>query len=330
MQTDNDITTTETIEEQAQVPSRLIKGVYDVEEYADAVHSLRSDGLPRGVSTGWKILDEFYSVPRRQWTILTGYSGSGKSTWLDNLMCNLATLHNWKFLICSPENQPIEEHIAGLMEISSGKKFGVPKDFESARLFMTDTEYAHAFAFIGDHFQFINPPETSFNIKDIVALAEEVKLTQFDYDGFVIDPYNELEHKRPGAMSETEYISWVISIFRRFIQQYHLHGWFVAHPTKPQQVTMKYNYGADEEELTKKIYKKATLFDVSGSAHWKSKCDFGVIVHRDMQESTAPSIIEIEKVRKRYQGKKGSQPLFYDFYCNRYCENYIDLLVNRV
>lgn len=308
---------------------RLIKGVYDVEEFADAVDALREKGLPRGLTAGYEAFDRLYSVPRKQWTVVTGYSGSGKSTFLDNINVRLAGLHGWKTLYCSPENQPIEEHIAALMEIFSGKKFGRPEATESPRVYMTDHEYAHAFAFVAKHFQFINPPDVSFNIKDIVDLAREVKETQFDFDGFVIDPYNELEHKRPSAMSETEYISWVISVFRRFVQAYDLHGWFVAHPTKPQQVQIKYSQGATEEELTRKVYKRCTLFDISGSAHWKSKCDFGLIVHRDMQDSTAPSVIEIEKVRKRYQGKKGEVPMFYDFYNNRYHEKYDDLLAMK-
>lgn len=324
------ITDSETVEETATAPERLIKGVYDVEEFADAVEAMRANGLPRGVLTGWKKLDPLYSVPRKSWTVVTGYSGSGKSTWLDNLMVNLATNENWRFLICSPESQPIEEHIASLMEIQSGKKFGTPGDGDNPKSYMTNTEYAHAFAFIGDHFQFINPSETAFNIKDICALAQEVKETQFNFDGFVIDPYNELEHKRPNAMSETEYISWVISVFRRFQQVNNTHGWFVAHPTKPTLVSIRHAPGTSEEEMKKRIYKRADLFSISGSAHWKSKCDFGIIVHRDFTDDTAPSIIEIEKVRKRYQGKKGEMPLFHDFLCNRYCENYLDLLYNKI
>ena len=326
---EHNITESEPINE-SPTNELLVKGVYDALEFADALENIRENGLPRGLDTGYREFDKLFSVPRKSWTVVTGYSGSGKSTFLDNINIRLAERHGWKTLYCSPENQPIEEHIASLMEIYTGKKFGNPKDGEPLASFMTPTEYAHSFAFINEHFQFINPPDTSFNIKDIVELAREVKSDQFDFDGFVIDPYNELEHKRPSAMSETEYISWCISVFRRFVQSENLHGFFVAHPTKPQQVQIKYTQGVAEDELTKKVYKKATLFDIAGSAHWKSKCDFGIIVHRDMTDSSAPSMIEVEKVRKRYQGSKGETPLFYDFLCNRYVDNYANLLINRL
>ena len=312
--------------------TELIKGVYDVEEYADDVARIYEQGKPEGLKAGWITFDELYTIPRKSWTVVTGYPGSGKSSWLDNLLVKLAEQHGWKTLICSPESQPIEEHIASLMEIHAGKKFGHPKnrkDGETENMFMTTEQYAHSFAFIGEHFQFINPPDIKFNIRDIVATAQEVKNDQFDFDGFVIDPYNELEHKRISGLSETEYISWVISNFRRFIYGNDLHGWFVAHPTKPQIITMKYDASANESDVARKTYKRATLFDISGAAHWKNKCDFGIVIHRDMHEPSAPSVVEVEKVRKRYQGKRGEQAFFYDYNCNRYYESYIELMNNK-
>jgi F0F1-type ATP synthase alpha subunit len=39
----------------------------------------RAGGLPAGASTGWKSLDELYSVGLGQWTLVTGTPGSGKS-----------------------------------------------------------------------------------------------------------------------------------------------------------------------------------------------------------------------------------------------------------
>lgn len=36
--------------------------------------------------------------------------------------------------------------------------------------------------------------------------------------GLIIDPYNEIEHKRPAAMSETEYVSQLLGKVKRFAQ----------------------------------------------------------------------------------------------------------------
>ena len=38
-------------------------------------------------------------------TIITGVPNSGKSEWIDALLCNLAELHGWSFALCSMEKK---------------------------------------------------------------------------------------------------------------------------------------------------------------------------------------------------------------------------------
>ena len=81
----------------------------------DKLHKLYHRGLNPGVTTGWKTLDPFYRPRKGEWTIITGYPGHGKTTWLDALMVNLYTQHKWKFAIFSAENQPVERHAASIL-----------------------------------------------------------------------------------------------------------------------------------------------------------------------------------------------------------------------
>lgn len=310
----------------------ILKGAYSAEEFADDIEEMRESGLPRGETIGWASLDTFYTVPKGQWSVITGFSGSGKSTWLDNVYVQLANNSGWKFLICSPENQPIKRHIAGLMEIYVGKKFGTPSETSPQfrdHWYMTENEHRIAYEFVCNHFYFINPPDTEFTVDGIIGIAAEVMANHFQFDGMVLDPYNEIEHKRPLGMSETDYISTVLQKFRNFTRQLNIHFWFVAHPTKPVRLAVKYQSTDLDQEAKKPIYQRATLFDISGSAHWKSKCDFGLIIHRDANDKTAPSIIEIEKVRFRENGGNGEVPMFYDYLCNRFVEHYDQLLFHR-
>src|SRR5208282_4290641 len=53
-------------------------------------------------------------------------------------------------------------------------------------------------------------------------------------NGLVIDPYNEIEHRRPPNMTETEYVSEMLGKVKRFAVNHDVHVWFVAHPVKMQ------------------------------------------------------------------------------------------------
>jgi twinkle protein len=311
----------------------MLKGVFAPEDFADKIEEMRVTGLPRGLSTGWKEMDACYTVKKGLWSVVTGLSGSGKSTWLDNVFINMAKEHGWKFLVCSPENQPMERHVASLMEIYSGRKFGRPNaDYPNipSASYMTEDEHRLSAKFINDHFRFINPPDAEMTIDGIIALAGEA-YKNFKFDGMVLDPYNEIEHKRPQGMSETDYISVVITRFRRFTRQLDIHFWFVAHPTKPTRLSIKHQ--SSETGLTdqRAIFQRINLFDIAGSSHWKSKCDFGLIVHRDFTDPAAPSVVEVEKVRFREHGTSGKEvSMYYDYLCNRFVVQSGDLLWNKL
>ena len=51
------------------------------------------------------ILNYFYQVVPGELTIVTGVPNSGKSEWIDALLCNLNEFAGWKFALCSMENK---------------------------------------------------------------------------------------------------------------------------------------------------------------------------------------------------------------------------------
>ena len=90
-------------------------------------------------------------------------------------------------------------------------------------------------------------------------------LCRYGIRGLVIDPYNELDHQRPLHMTETEYVSQMLTKIKRFAQHNDVHVWFVAHPRQLQ--------GWRGEP--------PNLYDISGSAHFINKADNGIVIHRN-------------------------------------------------
>ena len=184
-------------------------GVYRFEDIAPRLDEYRKNGLPSGVSTGWKELDEYYTVMPGEFTVVTGAPNAGKSEFLEALLVHLASLHNWRFIMFTPENQPYERHVAKIMEKFVGSPLAdgpTPK--------MSDKEYSWAKKWGNQHFDYIHLEDPTLD-SILECVDRAMRVAPDMQHGFVLDPWNEIEHERPKGLSETEYISWALSKIRR-------------------------------------------------------------------------------------------------------------------
>lgn len=274
------------------------------------VQELFANGMPRGDRTKWAEVNRFYSVAPGYWTVITGVPSHGKSTWLDNLMIGLTIDHGWKWGIYSPENQPHEVHIASLAEKIIGKAISGP---HAGRLSSADLN--HAISIIDASWRFLALPRDAPNMANLDDVLEQFieVLDHFENCpkvGLVIDPWNELDHTRPDRMAETEYISYQLSKWRQFHRVNNTHGFIVAHP-------MKLSRSKEGR------YPIPDLYDINGSAHWKNKCDNGIVVWRD-EDKPGTAEIHIKKVKFKHHGQAGMALLDYDFRTGIYYDSIPD------
>ena len=89
--------------------------------------SFFEEGYGDRILTGMTPVDELYSCGPGLLTIITGIPSAGKSTFVDQLMINLARKYDGTFAICSFEN-PIHVHIAKLSEMLLQKHFFEDED----------------------------------------------------------------------------------------------------------------------------------------------------------------------------------------------------------
>ena len=277
-----------------------ISGIFGVEDVYDRIISAYENGIPRGKSTGWESIDRHYTVRLGEWTVITGVPGHGKSEWLDALLTNLTMLHGWRFAICSPENQPLELHMTKLLEKFSGKPFN-----HGAHIRMDSRELGDGIGWLHEYFSFILPEEVTI---DCILEKARALIKRKGINGLVIDPWNEVESMRPNRMSETEWISYALGKLRRFARDNQIHLWVVAHPTKLQR------------DLKSKKYPVPTLYDISGSAHWRNKADNGITIWRDVMSDIGKVQVHVGKIRFKIVGKPGVIELGYDRVCGRYFE----------
>lgn len=266
--------------------------------YQRALALHRRGGLPRGHSTGWGAVDEFYTVGLGQWTVVTGNPGSGKSEWLDALLVNLAEGGGWKFAMYSPENYPTETHLAKLCEKRARKPFN-----KGPTERMTEKEFSEAAFWVMDNFFWLTPEMKTPD--ELINTALEADIGEKKL-GVVLDPWNTLEHVR-GSMCETDYISFILTEVTKLARSANAHVWLVAHPAKIQR----------NKDGTRPV---PTPHDISGSAAWYAKADNIITVHRDQVEQGQEVEIHVQKVRFKHNGHPGLATIRYDKVTGRYFE----------
>jgi twinkle protein len=272
-----------------------IAGVFDVTDLSSRIDHLYEHGWERGVSTGWDEIDRLYTVRPGEFSVITGIPNSGKSNWLDALLINIARDHGWRFAVFSPENQPLEDHMARMIEKWARAPFSegptLRMDRESLRL---------GKQWLGEHFTWILPDDDSDWTIDTVLDRAKALVFRKGIRGFVIDPWNELEHALPPGVTETIYTGSVLRRARQFARRHGVHVWIVAHPQKLYRDKDTGNYPVP------------TLYDISGSAHWRNKADNGIVVWRDFGEQHNPVEIHVQKIRFRQIGRIGLAKLAYE------------------
>ncbi len=270
-----------------------ISGLYSVLDFSKTLINYFNEDMARGISSGWENVDQFYTVPPGRITVVTGVPNSGKSEFIDALMWNLAKQNDWRFAIFSPENGK-EAHVAKLVE-KVIEKSSNPK----AHNRMSEQEFSAGVLTISQYFYFI-VAEDMDTLPTLDWILDKARAAVFRYGikGLVIDPYNEIEHNRAPGEQETEYISKMLSKLKKFAQTYGVHVWIVAHPAKMMK-------DKDGKTLV------PSLYDISGSANWANKTDFGIVIHRGENVANITEIY-LKKVRFKHEGACGQCNLIYN------------------
>ena len=235
---------------------------------------------------GMGSFDYHYKLRRGDFTVVTGVPSSGKSTFLNHMMCKVVKNHGMKVCFASFEQAPQTDHLRALRkwwfwEYKNKVAPTHPKYIEPEVL----DEFNH---WLDTHFCVIYPSWD--DTVDMNWLVEKMtaSVVQKDVDVIIIDPFNEMEHNTEGE-SMTIYIGWFIKTLKRFAAKHNVHVIVVAHPRKINK----------DKDGNVEI---PTLYDIEQSAMWYNKADLGVIVHRQN------SITAARVAKSRYEdviGKRG-------------------------
>ncbi len=227
-------------------------------------------------STGWRKLDEYLKIRTGYLMVVTGYPSRGKSTFVDNLLVNLAIKNDMKHLIASFETTN-EDSYVNLLEMIKQKPI--------KRIKENPDEVFDSFEFIASHFYRLGV-DRLWNIDQIINTTEFM-VKRYGIKTLVIDPYNRLNNEYTDR--EDKYIGSILAKLCMLSKKLNILVIFVAHPKKP-----------DGEKVP-------TMYSISGSGDWYNMADYGIIVHRERDENTKElknePTITIAKVKNFKLGK---------------------------
>lgn len=233
-------------------------------------------------------LDDLFFLTLGTFTVISGWAGHGKTSLLMRMLANLME-RGVNVALGSFETLPrpiLERRLRACLyrcgeHGPKANTTGTADELLAKRL----NVIAHT----------ARDEETELDLDYIIELAKVAVLR----DGvrlLVLDPWNEVEHKRSRDETETEYTSRAIRALKRFAVNYECAVWLVAHPRKPH---------SDGNP------KPPSLYDLAGSAHFANKADYGLVIHRDDMRGTEIEA-RVVKVRMGLPGKPGVARLQWD------------------
>ncbi|MEJ7933510.1 toprim domain-containing protein [Sphingobium sp. AN558] len=246
----------------------------------------------KGMETGIDALSGKLEIVLGTLTVFTGYSNMGKSTVLNTMIAHCAA-HDVPVCIASFETQTRPILLDGITKALIGCP---PSEFYN------HPQRRDAYAHVNKMVKVISnslDEDLEFSIDSFLDTAR-IAVIRDGCKVVILDPWNEIEHKRGRDETVTEYIGRALRRIKAFIRQYNVSFWIVAHPTKPIKGTNAL----------------PSLYDISDSAHWANKADYGLVYHRPDREVNQADLAVV-KVRMGLPGEVSSAQVQFDYRTSR-------------
>lgn len=271
------------------------KGIITVDHLYNDIRDLFNNGIEPGLTLG-EPFDSNIKWETGRLAIVTGIPSSGKSEFVDYVVTKMNLKLKWKAAFFTPENYPLKYHYGKLYEKIIGKRFRAS--------FSTSVDFDMAFEYIRENFFYIMNEE-DFTVDFILTHAKILVKTR-GVKVIIIDPYNKLDHQYKD--SETQYISRFLDKLTNFAKVNDVLVFLVAHPKKMEKD------GSGKTRVP-------SLYDISGSANFYNKTDYGIVVHRQVSsENTMLNKVEVywSKIKFKHLGEQGKTDLQYDYETGRF------------
>lgn len=257
-----------------------VAGVFELDDIPDAPPlnplKLRSLG------------DDFHhhvGICKGHLSVWTGEANGGKSTVMRNVLWAVNQEAGWRVGGAFFEDELRRTFVPAMIRVYLGE-------------FGREEQRGEALDWLRENFRFVKPPEDQEPTVPWLLEMMETCVRRHGVNFFVVDPWTELDLQLMPGMSETEAVRKYLTAFKRFARVFNTHVALICHPRKSGE------YGG-----TKRM---ADGYDISGSAHFKNKCDLGITVQADREIDGLTNVRVWKSKYKEEMGPTGDFPLWFN------------------
>jgi twinkle protein len=284
-----------------------VHGLFGLDDYPDR-------GKVHVLSTGFRALDPFFKLYEGAFIVGSGLPGSGKSALFNQIAFNCTQLYRWHCCLASFE-MPVKPYLLNQLRGFYLNKH--PNDWDEGDKYEADRYISRHFSFIAarNHadapYADVDEPEPTV---DWVLERAADSIIRHGSRICVIDPWNELHHKKDRNQARDEYVNDSLRKFKAFCSRWGCCLIIVAHPTKDAALSVK---GGSP----------MSLYDISDGAAWANKAELGIIVTRTSQASdfvpgASLTRVDVRKVKFHESGQLGEAFLDFDVGLRRFATGY--------
>lgn len=265
-----------------------MKNTIDFSKLHEDLLAVREGRVKEGYKFGHEAIDEFLRFKPKNFNIILGHANVGKTSLTVYLMLLLSLKHGIKWLIYSSENEPYSI-MKKLIEYYNGE---VIEKLSSAK-FETSLLYLQQFFVIMDISDLLT-------YKSLLERAQEIH-DEWEYDGFLIDPYNSLAKDKDAMTGLTghDYDYLASTMMRMFCSKNNVSIWLNTHAvTEALRRTNK--RGQNYEGFPS----PPMAADSEGGGKWVNRASDFLVIHRYSQHPTdwMYSHLHVRKVKEMETG----------------------------
>ena len=270
-----------------------MEGILKLSDCEQQLDDYYKNGLPQGCTINIYGIDHLIHFELGRFIPFTGLPGSGKSTFVDNIVVRLCCQYDWRAAVFSPEKWPQARHYSEYISLITGKgafedKLRLPS-YERAKRYLED--------------RIIHIESTNYNTIWSILRRARWLVRHKNVKQVVIDPFNYILLEGRKGEIESTIISQVVQQCVNFAHEENVLVMLVAHPKK-----LTSDGGS----------KKLTLADIYGSMAFYNQADIGVVLYgeqicwtdRNKSMHTARATwVDVQKMRWQELGQLGKRPI---------------------